>query len=476
MAEQIIVEMKTATLKRFMDMIVPHIFRGFKTTYDDISKSITVDVIKNFQLQLRRIRLLSRNVLNADYREFLSKNNLGNSDLSSLLKDIFMYYQKCILIANGKPYNIISVTEIPESNDFIHECYIESAKKLYPVAFYYHPLKLNDIRDSSYEKIVALFKEAVLTAFSNAVTHQQPIYADVPKEEQDKSDQSDQSDKNEAIKEKIDNRTNVAKLLNIDTDFIDILDERAKSSNIQQLTADNIINIQKSLENAVKQSLIQPFNEINPISIVANPPVPDVQVVQVDKVDQVKEEPEMVEMVEDDLTLNTSGGQLSSTVAPEEPSGGNGEHAVPNSEKAEDNGKAEEVKEAEELTTVMSDEERKRTENKTYVFNIELESNATVVPTVQDAVDTTVNAVEEQGIEEQTAGEQKVEEQVVEQKEELPLDDTELCAPIVNIVKEEHVQCDLPIDDTELTLPTEISTVSGDFANYRNYIALNAPN
>jgi hypothetical protein len=162
--------------EQLCDVLVPHIYTGFTDLYknakklnDDMGRPSS-KVLMTFQLCLKRVPHLSTHQLEKDYRileDKLAKQDHTSGWLRGLLVDIFTVYAKCHLAKEVK------ITEqdlnIPDNVNFIHKCYIESARLFWlePNLFadYYKPLDVQKNQVFARGKI----KEAIYKTIRNLI-------------------------------------------------------------------------------------------------------------------------------------------------------------------------------------------------------------------------------------------------------------------------------------------------------------------
>src|SRR5438128_1519453 len=137
MAEQILVEAKTVSTEKLIDILCPHIYNGLKTMYTQASDLNKAEAIKMFQVSLNRIPVLPANILKSDYTYLINESGCDEAELTKLIESLFICYTKLNLIAQGLNFNVkinLEDLEIPTNPNFIHQCYINAAREIYTSA------------------------------------------------------------------------------------------------------------------------------------------------------------------------------------------------------------------------------------------------------------------------------------------------------------------------------------------------------
>jgi hypothetical protein len=132
-----------------------HIFEGFIFYYNKCKdKSNNKNILKNFQLSLEQITFWNQNVINEEVSRILSKSKY-NVDINNLIQVCIKTYINCFISNKTVDISI-------NFNDFIHNCYIECARKFYlnPLLFY-HNLNDTDIKKNQLE-ILSIINDSII--------------------------------------------------------------------------------------------------------------------------------------------------------------------------------------------------------------------------------------------------------------------------------------------------------------------------
>ena len=107
--------------ERLVVLLEPHIFSGLKIMYEKAKESQPNSSIIMFQKTLGLITVLPKKTLQDDYIHLLK--NVDENTLYELIKSIY-----------GTSTNVPSMSKNRLNMNFIHDCYIQSARNVYSVA------------------------------------------------------------------------------------------------------------------------------------------------------------------------------------------------------------------------------------------------------------------------------------------------------------------------------------------------------
>lgn len=163
--------------EKLCDILVPHLFRGLSDLYKS-SKKLNLEmgrpvdkILITFQLCLKRVPNLPRYQLEKDYnllKEDLENKGFPHDWMQKTIIDIFKTYAKSHLINLGADEDIHIHKydlNLPHNCDFLHKCYIESARCFWQEPFLFSDnystierqrnsvLAQNKIRDCIYRTI-----------------------------------------------------------------------------------------------------------------------------------------------------------------------------------------------------------------------------------------------------------------------------------------------------------------------------------
>jgi len=136
----VLVEAKKEYTNQLQQILSPRIYEGFKSIYEELINTLSQDLyekktqstslIKMFQKSLRDIPLWNNEMIK---NEHLRIEKISNCDyLENLIEAVFITNTKiltAVQINNKKSVNV--TINVPQSQHFIHKCYIECSKEIY---------------------------------------------------------------------------------------------------------------------------------------------------------------------------------------------------------------------------------------------------------------------------------------------------------------------------------------------------------
>jgi hypothetical protein len=136
----VLVEAKKEYTNQLQQILTPRLYEGFKSIYGDILKALSDEmvngnnqsgsVIKLFQKSLKDIPLWNNEMIK---NEYIRIERTSNCDyFENLIEAIFITNTKILTsvqINNSESLNI--KINVPQSQHFIHKCYIECSKEIY---------------------------------------------------------------------------------------------------------------------------------------------------------------------------------------------------------------------------------------------------------------------------------------------------------------------------------------------------------
>ena len=130
----VLVDAKTEYTKQLTNLLVPHIYDGIKSIYDETTEYCKINndnsVLMRFQEKLSLIPKWNQDMLNSECERIM--NDSGCDWLDELVTAVFLSHTKILTAvkkANKKQKKIN--LKIPKIDHFIHKCYIECAREFW---------------------------------------------------------------------------------------------------------------------------------------------------------------------------------------------------------------------------------------------------------------------------------------------------------------------------------------------------------
>jgi len=136
----VLVEAKKEYTNQLQQILSPRIYEGFKSIYEELintlsqelyeKKEQSTSLIKLFQKSLRDIPLWNNEMVKNEYKRI---EKISNCDyLENLIEAVFITNIKVLTAVQINSKKSVNVTvNVPQSQHFIHKCYIECSKEIY---------------------------------------------------------------------------------------------------------------------------------------------------------------------------------------------------------------------------------------------------------------------------------------------------------------------------------------------------------
>jgi hypothetical protein len=133
MEDYYLVDAKQEYTSYLISTLAPSMYTGFKDIFEQSKKILNGNsVFKNFQLLLSNVPNWNDHILNREVQDITKET--GCDWLDNLITAVFVSHSKILTsvkIGNYRPKNKKIDLKIPDTNSFIHQCYIQSAREFY---------------------------------------------------------------------------------------------------------------------------------------------------------------------------------------------------------------------------------------------------------------------------------------------------------------------------------------------------------
>ena len=124
-----IVDAKSEYTKQLQTLLVPRIYEGIESIYDDAKYNNTMNVLHTFQKLLREIPKWNKDIIDGETNRILEVTQC--EWLDNLLTAVFVSNTKILTAIKIKDHDGKIDISIPRLSHFIHRCYIEVAREIY---------------------------------------------------------------------------------------------------------------------------------------------------------------------------------------------------------------------------------------------------------------------------------------------------------------------------------------------------------
>jgi hypothetical protein len=121
-----LVEAKNQYMIQLIEILSPSLYVGFRLIFSTCKQSN--NVLKKFQEKLCLISKWNQDIIDSEYDRVLKVTKCDWLD--KLLETIFICNVKILTTINSDASNTFNI-KVPETKNFIHKCYIETARQLY---------------------------------------------------------------------------------------------------------------------------------------------------------------------------------------------------------------------------------------------------------------------------------------------------------------------------------------------------------
>lgn len=125
-ANGIIVEAKNQYTRQLTDIVSPCIYSGLRVIFDNCKTS--QKCLKKFQEKLCTISKWNQEIIDNEYDKLISTSKCVWLD--KLIETVFVCNVKILTTINSNQQNTFNI-KVPDTKNFIHKCYIETARQLY---------------------------------------------------------------------------------------------------------------------------------------------------------------------------------------------------------------------------------------------------------------------------------------------------------------------------------------------------------
>ena len=133
MEDYYLVDAKQEYTSYLISTLAPSMYTGFKDIFEQSKKILNGNsVFKNFQILLSNVPNWNDHILNREVLDITRET--GCDWLDNLITAVFVSHSKILTsvkIGNYRPKNKKIDLKIPDTNSFVHQCYIQAAREFY---------------------------------------------------------------------------------------------------------------------------------------------------------------------------------------------------------------------------------------------------------------------------------------------------------------------------------------------------------
>ena len=131
-----LLEVKQEYTKQLSNMLVPVMYEGLISIYNEAKKIKKESPMKTFQILLSRIPQWNQNIINNEYQRIVSKTQCDW--INDLITAVFISHAKILSSIRTKKNSKTLNLKVPNGDYFVHKAYIECARQFWktPYLFY----------------------------------------------------------------------------------------------------------------------------------------------------------------------------------------------------------------------------------------------------------------------------------------------------------------------------------------------------
>ncbi len=177
----ILVEAKNRYMEQLLEILVPRLYEGFDSLYEDAlvlldneyeeKRQQTKSILKTFQDALKEIPLWNQDVIDHEYDRIVHVSNVDYLD--DLIEAVFVAESKILTSVQLNSKNLKLKITVPTSPHFIHRCYICSAREIYKNPYVFNHYK--DITPKDMHNNLREARSMIQDGIKNAIRDLLPI-------------------------------------------------------------------------------------------------------------------------------------------------------------------------------------------------------------------------------------------------------------------------------------------------------------
>jgi hypothetical protein len=182
---------KTEYTKQLTNILVPHLYDGINSLFATAVHEYSDNYLREFQNSLRNIPKWNQNIIDEETTRIILKSKCDWLD--DLITAVFVSNTKiltAIRVVNND--NKINLT-IPKNNNFIHKCYIETAREIYKNPYLFDNNITGIDKQRNMRESLQIIEQAIIEAVRKNLPVQQILNQYLGKANKDDDDVSQYS-------------------------------------------------------------------------------------------------------------------------------------------------------------------------------------------------------------------------------------------------------------------------------------------
>lgn len=191
------IEAKEEFTNRLREVISPFIYDGIQAIWE-LSKNEALHpdqkrkIFIIFQTKLSHIPFWNQIIIDSEYEKIK-----GNNHLDKLIEAVFISYVHILSIIRTRKLSKLNV-KVPETKNFIHQCYIECARR-----FYLEPFLFDNRTDKvdynqmqkNYRKSIELIRDSITSTIRSSLPMNDILIESIRQQKEDDENSDSESEK-----------------------------------------------------------------------------------------------------------------------------------------------------------------------------------------------------------------------------------------------------------------------------------------
>ena len=195
-----LLEVKQEYTKQLSNMLVPVMYEGLMSIYNEAKKLKKDSPMKTFQILLSRIPQWNQNIINNEYQRIISKTQCDW--INDLITAVFISHAKILSSIRTKKNSKTLNLKVPNGDYFVHKAYIECARQFWKTPYLFYD-EVNTIEyQRNLREIEAIIEQSINETIRKLLPVKNILQQYIALEESDSSSsEEEEEDDEETVEE-----------------------------------------------------------------------------------------------------------------------------------------------------------------------------------------------------------------------------------------------------------------------------------
>lgn len=131
MEQNLLVAAKIEYTEQLQDVLKESIYEELRKLWLSCKEKHKKDLLRNFQISLCEVPKWNQEIINKICENILEKNKMTSDYLDKIIEAIFLSHIKILSVVKLNDKKQTVNVRVPDTKNFIHKCFIESARNFY---------------------------------------------------------------------------------------------------------------------------------------------------------------------------------------------------------------------------------------------------------------------------------------------------------------------------------------------------------